>query len=530
MRVGLAISLLFHSAILVAVLLCFLLHRPSSLEAIPISVATDAAQTLVVAQVSETSGNEGQSSAPQIQPHLPADNPPPVSDRGAKLEPKVIPADASAQPPAAPETSLWAAGQASPAIDNSIKGFVDGPNLQEPQGVKITRHADWEASPVEDDKLTYSAPDSSLKFTVREAHAAGFGASAFTPSLGMQAEESSGGFSLASAAWDGATIARSQKVDWTIVDLENFGITAFGYQNEVGSDFKPFGQTKSEFGSAGTSTMKAGGQVRIGAFGFGFAQSSRQPVAQYGFAEAGANLAAIGQEASVTLNLAQLLPGTQATGHFTKLIPTLWASASNEHTPSQEAVPSDTVSTSFGGSWTWDTGNLNLGYWSYSSSQVAGSAWSGQGVDASFGVYYSSFGFDADFSYGSSGDVAPSWQSAGALYGSDVTVSYTPEKLPGIWASASAGNYDQSAITFGDTSSAFSDMYKMSSNGQYWSLTAGIDLTNLFWTPDGSDSGKGQLSSIKLLYRYSDGLYSDNSTGSTRDAGGLAAVMIRRTF
>ena len=106
-------------------------------------------------------------------------------------------------------------------------------------------------------------------------------------------------------------MARSQKVDWTLVNLKNFGVTAFGYQNEVGSDFKPFGQTKNEFdGSAGSSTMKAGGQVRVGPFGFGFAQSSREQLAWSGFqgVETGANLAAVQQEASVTLDLAQLLP------------------------------------------------------------------------------------------------------------------------------------------------------------------------------------------------------------------------------
>ena len=278
--------------------------------------------------------------------------------------------------------------------------------------------------------------------------------------------------------------------------------------------------------------MKAGGAVRVGPFGFGFAQSSREQLAWSGFqgVETGANLAAVQQEASVTLDLANLA-GTEGSGFFTKLLPTLWASASTGHTPSQEAVPSDTVSNSFGGTWAWDMGQMNLGYWSYASSEVAGSAWSGQGVDASVGLYYSSFGIDADFSYGYSADVAPSWQSAGALYGSSVTISYTPDKLPGIWASASAGNYDQSGITFGGTSSAFSDIYKVSSNGEYWSMAAGLDLTRLFWTPDASDSGAtGQLSSVKLLYRYSDSLYSDNSAGPTRDVNSLAAVMIQRTF
>ena len=76
-----------------------------------------------------------------------------------------------------------------------------------------------------------------------------------------------------------------------------------------------------------------------------------------------------------------------------------------------------------------------------------------------------------------------------------------------------------------------SDIYKVSSNGEYWSVGAGLDLTRLFSTSDASGSGAtGQLSSVKLLYRYSDSLYSDNSGGPTRDANSLAAVMIQRTF
>ena len=485
MRVGLTISLVAHSATLVAVLLCFPSHRSSSPQVIPVSVATigeaenpgfqvstrpelgfghgsvilkskptlpssqaKAEQTLVVAKLTEPPPEGNQPSVSQM-PHPLASN---QSDIPADQEARAEPQDASSkaasgQPLPTPETYLWNTTQISTADGSSTKGFVEEQSGQ-PPGLKITRHTDWEANPVEDNTVTYSAPDSSVKFTVREANSAGFAGSAFTPGFGMQGDENSGAFGLTPVPWGATAMARSQKVDWTLINLKNFGVTAFGYQNEVGSNFKAFGQTKNEFGTAGSSTMKAGGEVRVGPFGFGFAQSSREQLAWSGFqgVETGANLAAVQQEASVTLNLAHL-PGTEGSGFFTKLLPTLWASASTGHTPSQEAVPSDTVSTSFGGTWAWDTGQMNLGYWSYASSEVAGSAWSGQGVDASVGLYYSSFGIDADFSYGYSADVAPSWQSAGALYGSSVTISYTPDKLPGIWASAAAGNYDQSGIT-----------------------------------------------------------------------------------
>ena len=570
MRVAISVSLVSHSAILVAILLYFPSHRSSSLEVIPISVAMvgeaantgsqtpshpelgvgpgtvspegkltssssqeEAGPTLVVAKLTEPPPKASSSTR---APHPLADNRSETpADQVARVEPEASSVDSLGQPRPIPETNLWNTTQTSSAGGQSLKGFVEEQSA-EPPSLKITRHTDWEANPVEDETLTYSAPGGSVKFTVRQAYSAGFGGSAFTPAFGMQGDDNSGVSGLTLAPLGAAAMARSQKVDWTLVNLENFGVTAFGYQNEVGSDFKPFEQTKKEFefGSAGTSTMKAGGQVRVGPFGFGFAQSSREQFAWSGFrgVETGANLAAVQQEASVTLALAQLLPNKEASGLFTKLLPTLWVTTSNEHTPTsgQQAMPSGTVSTSFGGTWAWDMGQATLGYWNYSSSGVAASAWSGQGFDASFGLYHSSFSVDVDLSYGHSEDVAPSWQSAGALYGSSVTISYAPAKFPGLWASAAAGNYDQSAITFNDVSSVLSNMHGASSNGEYWSIATGVDLTRWFWTASDSGAPTGQLSSVKLLYRYTDNLYLDKSTGTERDADSLVAVMIQRTF
>src|SRR6185312_6903007 len=78
---------------------------------------------------------------------------------------------------------------------------------------------------------------------------------------------------LGPVAWDDNATAKSQKADWTLINLKNFGLTAFGYQSEVGYDFRSFGQNKKEFATPGTSTMKAGGEVRLGAFALGLAHS-----------------------------------------------------------------------------------------------------------------------------------------------------------------------------------------------------------------------------------------------------------------
>ena len=201
----------------------------------------------MVAKLTEPPPEGNQPSVSQM-PHPLASN---QSDRPADQEAWAEPQDASSkaasgQPLATSETYLWNTSQVSPADGSSTKGFVEEQSGQ-PPGLKITRHTDWEANPVEDNKLTYSAPGSSVKFTVREANSSGFAGSAFTPGFGMQGDENSGAFGLTPVPWGATAMARSQKVDWTLVNLKNFGVTAFGYQNEVGSNFKAFGQTKNEF-------------------------------------------------------------------------------------------------------------------------------------------------------------------------------------------------------------------------------------------------------------------------------------------
>ena len=136
--------------------------------------------------------------------------------------------------------------------------------------------------------------------------------------------------------------------------------------------------------------------------------------------------------------------------------------------------------------------------------------------DANFGAYYSFFGVDIGASYGRSEDLAPAWQSAGALYNSSVTVWYKPDRFPGISATVAAGNFDHKAFAYGGPES---DLYGATNNGEFWSVTAGLDLTNVLWSPEASEINalNGQRASVKLLYRYSGNLYqySDSLAGSS---------------
>src|SRR5262249_50375909 len=150
-------------------------------------------------------------------------------------------------------------------------------------------------------------------------------------------EATSQPFGLMATELSDNAIAKSQRVDWTLVDSKDFGVTVFGYQNEVGTDFKPFGQAKNEFDTPGTTTIKAGSQLRVGAFGFGFSQSNVTSSidAVPGFSENRQESLATKQEASVTVDLPHLLLGMEASSGLTsKLLPTLWVSASDKSVPS----------------------------------------------------------------------------------------------------------------------------------------------------------------------------------------------------
>jgi hypothetical protein len=357
-RVALIVSLVGHSAFLVTLFCSTSRHSPLP-ETIPISVVIVEEENLgsqsqfdsvlggmpaFEAEGSQTPGVAKlatQTRALQTPRSL-------ISNRNAdhkiRPEPKQ-PSSASDGPAQELRANFWATGKMAAA-----SGMLDLVEQQDPKPPEftVTRRIDWQANPVEDDKMTYSAPRSSAKLTVREAYSAGlapaftgFGANgagpAFSPGFKMNGGDNSRLLSPNPALlWGSDATARSQRLDWTFVNAKNFGVTAFSYQNEVGRDFQPYGPTKNEFAMAGTSTMKAGGQVRVGPLGFGYATSNIEyadPLANLLPAQQGVtNSSAAQQEASVTLDLPLLLSGTPVSGGvFSQLLPTLWATSSDNH-------------------------------------------------------------------------------------------------------------------------------------------------------------------------------------------------------
>jgi len=354
-------------------------------------------------------------------------------------------------------------------------------------------------------------PDSGARLTVRKA-ASGFWTNFATRSSGLSEYLTSGPLGLSPT--DG--IAQSQQIDGTLIDLEGFRVTAFAYQNEVGRSFDAFGRTKKEFETPGTRKMKAGANMRVGAFGFGLAQSSTENT--YGSAAG-----ALASEASASVDVAQLLRATGVSGQLApKLIPTVWMNAGTSSPASGQ--DDENVTMGFGGTWSWDMGYASMGYWnsSFGDSAGLGTAWSGQGFDANVGAYYGAFALDVGLSYGQSEDALSSWQSVGDVYNYSATVSYNGEKLPAISLTAAMGNFDQNSISFGRT---FSQSYAWSSNSDYLSLSAGLDLTSLFWTPE----GKEEQPSVKMLFRHNESVFSD-SYSDTKDVDDLIAVTVQRKF
>ena len=437
-----------------------------------------------------------------------------LSDEKAELRERPSSVASGAQ--SGDETQLHRASEADPATSESGVGWVEQTKDSTPE-FKASRQKGWEISSagfdrVEDNKMTYKAPDSDVRLTVREA-ASGFGTNFATRSFGLNDYQTSGPLDLSPT--DG--LARSQKLDWTLFESKTFGVTAFGYQSEVGRSFEPFGRTKKEFKEAGTRELTAGANMRLGAFGFGLSQSSIEKT--YGSADA-----AFKSKASASVDLPRLVRGANLPGDLApKLVPTVWMNASTSQAPTSNQ-DDETVTMALGGTWSWDTGYASLGYWdsSFGGNSGLGAAWSGQGFDANVGAYYGAFAVDVSVSYGQSEDALASWQSTGDVYNYSTTVSYKGEKLPGISLTAAMGNYDQNSLSFGST---FSESYAWSSNSDYLSLSAGLDLTGLFWSSEGDE----EQPSVKMLFRHNESVYRD-SYSDTKDVDDLIAVTVQRKF
>jgi hypothetical protein len=375
--------------------------------------------------------------------------------------------------------------------------------------MKVTRQTEWQANPVEDTKLTYSGANDSFRLTVRQASSGGFVETISLWRFEPNAED-----------WHRLhKTARSERIDWALFDAKDFGLTAFAYRNEIGSGFEPFGQTKKEFAAPGTVKTKAGGQARIGPVGFGLAQTKLQSI------DFGESSVATQQEASLTVDLPDLLARTS--GASSKLLPRLWLIHSQGGTPNSESKSElpGTVTTSFGGTWRSDLAHMSVSYWEYASDGSEGGpqmAWAGRGLEASFGAYYSSWGVDVSASYGDSDDVAPYWQSAGVLYNSSIALSYTREGLPGISVTTAFGNYHLDALSYG----AAPDSYGVSTNTDFWNITAGMDFTSYLWD---ADAIAERNSSLKLLYRNVGNFYSD-AGGTVNQIDHVVAMMFRQKF
>jgi hypothetical protein len=123
----------------------------------------------------------------------------------------------------------------APATRAGITDFVE----HQPPAPTVTRRTDWQANPVEDKEVKYSGPGGAVRMTVREASSAGLLGTNFALNYSLITDKTSQPFSLASTEWPTNTTAKSQKVEWKVVDSKNLGVTVFGYQTRW-SSFKPF--------------------------------------------------------------------------------------------------------------------------------------------------------------------------------------------------------------------------------------------------------------------------------------------------
>ncbi|MEJ2653198.1 MAG: hypothetical protein P8173_15805 [Gammaproteobacteria bacterium] len=558
-RTGLTLSLAFHAAVLLVLLLGY--HRSSpGLLSIPVAIDAQLENIdsgLLAPRPEVAAGFIGSRGKPASPRHQPSGGQPLVVAKLTRGPEHVSQSDAAGH-----LNESFARAQRAHDPNNLRKDIGKRPQPKQadlvfstpsaphpgttelveqhhpkPPRLTVTSRTDWRQNPMEAKELKYSAPGGTVRLTAREASSAGLIGTNFGRGFNDHDGETSELFGLAPAQWATNTMAKSQKVEWTAVNLENFGVTVFGYENEVGSGFKPFGKTAKEFATAGTKTTKAGGQVRVGAFSLAFAHSwiakiVDSPANLFMAQEPDANLFATKNEGTITLSLPKLLTGLQEP--VSNMLPNLWASVGvkrTSYTGSDTGVPADTVSTSFGGTWNWNNNYASLGYWSYSSAKTPGlgSTWGGRGYAANVGTYHSSFGIDAGLSYGQSENAAAFSQSANTLYNSYVTISYYPRELPAISVTAAAGNYDFGMTYSATSSDLYETLYTYSSHGAYSRLMVGLDFTNWLWR---NQTGGRAVPhpSVKLLYQYAENAFSDNSAQTVKDTNSLLAMMIRGEF
>ena len=283
---------------------------------------------------------------------------------------------------------------------------------------------------------------------------------------------------------DANTLARSQRFNSTLLNRENFGVTAFGYQNEVGRGFRSFGEVlrKKEFATAGSSTTKAGGNVRLGpSVSVLHKRPLRMRSQALNTARTSRALQQSQQEVNATFDLPKLSrqPG-RAERPLIGALPVLWASQSYKHPSSDQGAAELETSTSFGGSWTWDSVKQRsaIGATPPTDHRIAlGRPGMVVASRPNSGIDHSSLVVDLSFSYGHTQDVAEPWQAASVLYDSSVTLSYKRENLPPLWATAAVGNFDYNSLwgaapLDGVTAADLGE----TTRNEYWSIATGIDL------------------------------------------------------
>jgi hypothetical protein len=87
------------------------------------------------------------------------------------------------------------------------------------------------------------------------------------------------------------------------------------------------------------------------------------------------------------------------------------------------------------------------------------------------------------------------------------------------------------AIAYNVTSSdLYANLYADFSRGAYSSLAVGLDLTNWLWSKQTSRALTGPYPSVKLLYRYTENAFSNNSAQTAKDANSLVAMMVQGKF
>ena len=375
----------------------------------------------------------------------------------------------------------------------------------------------WEANQVQDVRMNFGMLDDRLQFTMKQSHS--FYAADWDYLVQQARKNKNSSIPgrerfLAPNGSEGD--ANLQRLDAKLYRSDFLEFTTFASRKDVDAYYESFASTKAkdEFSVPNLSSQEGGAKLRLGSLSLTSAYANAENLVGVG------TPTQVRQEQTIAFDFTDFRKRTGDSlpvAVWTVAPSSVFVSAftkSNHFKTAMEGPPDETTGFSAGAAWAWDSGGYaNVGYWRYRvdsrRTDAASYDSAGRGLDANFGTYWRSLGFDGGLSYRRIDDLAPYSRSIESSYDAYLSASYKLHRLPDVSLTGALGRYDyQSLVDAG----AMQDVY--------WSATVALDFSKYLNPSSDSAAIKRQADddrpgsnrtfkgpsagtpTLKFLYRY----------------------------